>query len=405
VRPVACIAFSTFLLAAPVKAQQAAPPTAPQAPAPTLAPQPPAPTVAPQAPPPTAVPPAPTSTGSQPAPAPEAPPGRPPEVESAGAGQSRFPVQGFVFLPRLGFILTGSGEGEVDCSGTACGGASGADNDVDERSVFGLGGDVLYQMSPNLRLGLGLLLVPSTKFETEAENTESYGIDLSTSFVVEGIFPVSPTFALTVRGQVGPTLLFAGGDQSDAIAQLERQCSTAKANGATKCEVFDGPYLGYSFGLGGGVVFAASNRVRLRADLLYQRLSLPLLGYDVEQPMGTTDARAHLSSGRLWLLPGVEFLATAPSGRLSQTKRLCFTPAQRIVRSRAPYIPRRTLHRNHELCSRQGRSTNAGTSQGRGSPVRWSTRRPPRRLRNESAYGRVMASSMQYTVTRLPSIS
>lgn len=205
-----------------------------------------------------------------------------------------------VFGLYAGFIFAGGGELENECSGSACTYTRVAD-DYDEESEFALGADLLGHVSPQFRLGGGLLFLPSVKVKVDGASRDAkFGSELSAVIIGEGVFDVAPTTALTLRGMGGPLFLFPGKDLEDAIDGVKARCPS--------CDVSDGPFVGYTFGVGGGGLFSVGN-VGLRAGLLFQYYGVRTLRVEGDTGTGTGTAEETLSSAgtRFMLTAGVEF--------------------------------------------------------------------------------------------------
>jgi opacity protein-like surface antigen len=199
-------------------------------------------------------------------------------------------------VPRVGFIVAGGGTSTNTCSGATCGVTGNVGYDYDDKSSVGLGVDVLAKVAPMIRVGGGLLWDPSSK--ASAFNvTQTYGSDLTINAIVEGVFPVAPKLDVIAHGQLGLFLLFPGGDLQNSIDSAKSACTGS-------CDVNGGPYKSFTFGLGGGAVYHATDLIGVRADLLYQQItSLDLL---TTKTNGTETAQ-NISGHRFWLLLGVEF--------------------------------------------------------------------------------------------------
>jgi hypothetical protein len=215
---------------------------------------------------------------------------------------------GAVFVPRLGFLLAGSGEAESDCSGSGAAGATcpeieAGDTDYDDESGFGFGVDILGNLSQNFRLGGGLWFVPDGELEGDADT--EYGSDLSLFFVAEGLLDVAPRVALSGRFLLGGLILFPSEDLEDAVDTLETACDQARAAGAS-CDVNDGPYLGPTFGAGVGVV-GSLGRVALRGDFIAQWYSVDVASVEASGAGGELETSINLSGTRFWLTMGLEF--------------------------------------------------------------------------------------------------
>ena len=209
--------------------------------------------------------------------------------------------EGFVGVARLGFVFEGGGEAETECDGD-CAGFASTEDDFDEESGFVLGMDFMGHVSQNLRLGGGLLFVPSNEVEFDDGGDYESGSDLSAQFIVEGVFDVSPTVALAVRGQGGALLLFPGEDLDDGLDDLDAFCDSV----AAECDINEGPYLGFTFGAGGGAIFDVGP-VGLRADLILQWYTLNLGQTEIDSAAGDAEIHTNLTGTRWILAGGVEF--------------------------------------------------------------------------------------------------
>lgn len=238
------------------------------------------------------------------------PAGPPPATTPANARSER---SGVVPVLRVGFMLTGSGEGEVeiDCSpASLCANAS-SSGDYDDASTFMLEGDVLFHVTPTVRLGLGVMVVPSLEIEPEDESTSNEaGTELVPLAIVEGVFGADVAASVRVFG--GPEILIAGGDLEEGLQGAEASCtaleaSAAAAGNTASCNVSDDPFFGYTLGGGVGVVGQVDPAVALRADLTVQYVHLGLAS--TEQSIGSDriEASTSLSGTRLWLTAGLEF--------------------------------------------------------------------------------------------------
>lgn len=280
-------------------------------------PEPPAPSAepAPSASAPPAASPAPVeppAAAPAPAPAPAAPPAAQPLPPPTPAEYPFAPPQpapaplpkrsGLVGVLRLGLLVGGSGEIQPECSGS-CAGFDTESTDFDDTSSVALSADLLVHLSPELRLGAGLLYVPSTALEVDgARQEDDLGSDLSAMLVAEGVFDVGRTTAITLRGQAGLIALFPGGELEDGIDELKQICGSA--DGA--CEVDDGPYAGLTLGGGPGLRFALE-KVALRLDLLFQWYRVEnLLRTQGDGANGELDVSDTWTGTRFFLAGGLE---------------------------------------------------------------------------------------------------
>jgi hypothetical protein len=228
------------------------------------------------------------------------------QAASAESGKaSLWPAPGrFVGVARAGFMLQGSGQWKTDCSSNAgsCRDSS-SQSGYDDGSQTMFGVDALIQTTHTLRLGLGTQLVTDPTYKLSGGESFHSGTELTAQGVVEFVFPTSARFALTLRGQVGAMLLFAGRDHSDKIKNEQDACSSSEY---PTCNVFVGPYAGPTAGLGVGTDFRAG-KVGLRLDLVSQFYSLKIGGIKAAAGSERVDIADTVSGRRVWLSAGLEF--------------------------------------------------------------------------------------------------
>jgi hypothetical protein len=200
-------------------------------------------------------------------------------------------------VPKLGILTSGSGDTNTDCSANpgVCAAVSPGSLSLDDHSDFSLGADLLAVAGTNLRIGGGLTYVTSSKYSYRGV-TETAGTDLALVGIAEGVFPVSPIVSLAVRGQAGVMFLFPGGYLKDQQNQYKTQCATAG------CSVSEGPFPGFTWGIGGGAIVDVGP-LGIRGDLLYQGINS--LGFQ-KVSGGGIDATESYSGHRLWLLLGAD---------------------------------------------------------------------------------------------------
>jgi hypothetical protein len=220
--------------------------------------------------------------------------------------------RGFVFVPRVGFVLAGSGD--LEREGTYSGDSTGFNDDTDsnsfdDKSGLVLGVDGLISTG-KVRFGLGALFTPSTKGEVEGTSYK-VGSDLMLSGVIEPLIPISPTVALAFRVQGGGMLMFPGGDVTEDIDAKKDDCTSDLTSGDPKCDVNSGPGLGWSVGGGLGIV-TGGDKVRFRADLLFLHYSTGVWSYEhthrASPPRGeyTHSVSYGATGNRFLLLTGLE---------------------------------------------------------------------------------------------------
>lgn len=214
-----------------------------------------------------------------------------------------------MIIPRLGILVSGSGEATYDpsCSGTGCASFD-TDNlsaDYDDKSRLALELDVLAHLGPAFRIGGGLTVVPSSTFEADTDTSETKnGTEVMPQVILEGVF--GGKVAGTVRGFAGLPILVPADDMDDLVETFENACDTYKAAGAS-CSTNSGPFLGYAFGAGGGILGQVGEGIALRGDVAVQYQSL--WGPSLEASGGGTkyEVETSLSATRIWLMAGAEF--------------------------------------------------------------------------------------------------
>ncbi len=202
---------------------------------------------------------------------------------------------------RAGMLLAGKGTMRDECSATdgSCGGTVSAD--YDDKADFALAADGLYQASRKFRFGLGGLLVTAPAYKLPDGSTFRSGTESSFMGVLEGYFPTSPNFALTLRGSFGAMLLFPGADHQQAIDDAQHSCDGSAAN----CHVGLGPFIGPTGGVGVGMVIGFSD-VRMRIDLQSQAYSMKIQSLDASAGAEHVSFSETITGSRVWAMAGVE---------------------------------------------------------------------------------------------------
>ncbi|HEY6722985.1 MAG TPA: hypothetical protein VI197_03105 [Polyangiaceae bacterium] len=232
-----------------------------------------------------------------------------PETEWTDAPEPEKPVvrEGLILLPSLGLAFTGSGtlEASLDCQADACTSAS-FERDYSQNPNALLGFDTLYHVLPSLRLGLGLQWIPTSDVDVEnGDSSTEFGDELSTTAVVEGVFGGKSAGAL--RGFIGTTFLFPGGELQELIDAMDAACrSTGGAGGS--CNVADGPYVGLTLGAAAAFLRQVSRGAALRVELALQYVSFSGPNLEVTDEAGRRYEDSLSWSGtRLSLRFGIEF--------------------------------------------------------------------------------------------------
>jgi hypothetical protein len=246
--------------------------------------------------------------GDAPAPTP-APVARAPEADQGSTtpgttkAPSSFDTRIVIPVLRLG-SASGSGKIESTCSGNGCGSVTYGTADTDDQSSGALAADVLFRTTGRLRLGVGGMWLPSPrhliKFQDGTQTKFESGDELHALGVVEGLFPTSTRFAFTLRAQAGVIVLIPGEDHERIINQEGEKC-----RGLQTCINKHSGFVGPSFGLSAGILYDVGG-VRLRADFLFQRYSVPLFDEQVGDGTYSASQTTTLSGTRTWLMGGVE---------------------------------------------------------------------------------------------------
>lgn len=207
--------------------------------------------------------------------------------------------EGWAFVPHVGFRVVGGGTSSCERSGLA---PCDSDEDYDDASPMLLGMDALRHVSRGVRLGLGLWSVPKSAIKSGNEEF-SYGWDTSFLGIFEGVIPVSPSAAITLRFQMGLLLLVAGGELKDEINDIRRACQDLEG---LSCRTAGGPFPGFTYG--GGIGFVAGNEeLRWRIDIASQIYSVDYLNASFSADGAEGEFTYNASGTRGWLLGGVEF--------------------------------------------------------------------------------------------------
>ncbi len=206
--------------------------------------------------------------------------------------------RGSVFVLRAG-SFSGSGSASAECDGSLCSSSSDS-QDYDEDRALILEGDWLFHTSSNLRLGVGLSVIPTTTVKFDGTPFE-LGTIFGTDFVAEGVFDLSQRTTLALRGSVGLSMLFPSGDLDDAATANSDACFDYEYEYSGSCEADVGPYLGVQAAVGPGLVYNLG-QVGLRMDLQFQVYSMRTLQQNVED----SESAVTFAGIRPMLLAGIE---------------------------------------------------------------------------------------------------
>ena len=199
------------------------------------------------------------------------------------------------FAARAGFRIGGGGEQKVERTGQ-----QNVEAEYDDTSgPIILAADVFFPIALNdqfiLRVGGGLLLVPTVEVEFDSGADSDAGLETDLLGVAELLFPFNAQFAGFVRATFGLGILFAGGDLGDA---LDDAC-----NNRNNCEVSGSPIISPVFGGGFGGAYKINPDLAVRAEFMWQHYSYTSI--KIEQ--GNNTQEVSVSGDRFMLLGGVEF--------------------------------------------------------------------------------------------------
>lgn len=234
-----------------------------------------------------------------------------PGPRQSGSLEQRLEERAVIPILSLGLITNGSGSLKYDCDSS--GGAPPcnqiSDSDYDEKSDFAIGADLLFRVVPKFRLGLGLQWIPTPSVESQQfygnNDEQKSGHEVDATVVAEGVFPVTDTLGLYVRGQAGVALLFAGGDHEDTIDDLKQACTAASSTNV-ECEANEGPFVGPTFGLGFGVVLLVGDAVNLRAGIAAQLYNIPYIKNKISGGSASYEQTLSADGSRGLLIVGAE---------------------------------------------------------------------------------------------------
>jgi hypothetical protein len=214
---------------------------------------------------------------------------------------------GTLVVPRVGFVALGWGKVEYEhgCSSIAVCESETLKEDYDDDTMLLSELAMLFHLGPQVRLGGGLLWVPSSYVKPDNGNRLEWGMELAPLAIAEGVF--GGKIAGTLRGFIGPALVFADGDLEELVDVMDRSCGELGGAGLS-CSVDSGPFLGLTLGAGGGVLGRVNEQLAMRADLTlqYHRSSGPSLEADDGLGDGFEDTMKW-SVTRMWMTVGVEF--------------------------------------------------------------------------------------------------
>jgi hypothetical protein len=210
-----------------------------------------------------------------------------------------------VFVAHAGFLLTGGGHIEDECSSSRNGGCNGTFSfDTRDKSPVVLGVDGLFHAAPGLRLGVGYWLLPRSALGADPNQakTHSYGNEHSLNAVLEGVVPLRPKLALTLRAQGGLHVLTVGGDLARENDAFLASCLDRPTE--DHCEGMKGPFFGGQYGGTAGVLIGGGLRARI--DLGVERYAVKVADQRISSATATSQERASMYGTRFWFLTGIE---------------------------------------------------------------------------------------------------
>jgi hypothetical protein len=251
----------------------------------------------------------------QPYPADPYPASPSPDANDAGSASTLgWLRRGPVFIARLGLSHLGNGTAtekstaRISQNGFSQEESTTDEGDYAERSPIMLGFDALFHATAGLRLGASAWLVPFVSIEGEgATDATSLGQEATFFAALEGVIPTG-ALAIVLRAQLGPSVLFVGGDLGENNDGFLAACDQIVVE---KCTVELGPHVGLSYGPLFGLV-GGSQQVRWRFDVAAQLYSSTLGDRELEGegPFGepvSASTETDVSGARFWLMGGVEF--------------------------------------------------------------------------------------------------
>jgi hypothetical protein len=222
-------------------------------------------------------------------------------TENSDAG-ARPEVPFFSLGARLGVVPWGTGEQKNECAGP-CAMFAPDDATYSHLPAFVVGVDALFGAFDRFRFGLGVLYVPTSSIRLAGASRHfEVGSDVDIDAVAEGVVRATPRVWILPRLQGGLLVLSPGGDLRTTLDGLHRDCSGL----AQGCDSLTGAYTGWNLAAGGGALWVSSERLRVRADLLFQYYSVPLYTITGTLAGEPIEVSERLAGGRMFLTIGAE---------------------------------------------------------------------------------------------------
>jgi len=217
---------------------------------------------------------------------------------------------------RVGFIVAGAGQIREECEGDLCASSGAATTEYADASGPALfGGDLMFHIGPDFRLGPGALFLPKTSWDIDGASTDfEAGSELAVLLVGEGVFDLSNKVSLSVRGFIGADLLFPGGDLKSSL----KDRSIGTGSGALQCADFNRvrgascsrgkqPFVGPTYGGGVGLLIPTGS-VALRVELMFQAYDVQYSVFDLSiDGAGEGSFQGTIAGTRSLLAGGMEF--------------------------------------------------------------------------------------------------
>jgi len=212
---------------------------------------------------------------------------------------------------RFGWNVYGAGTltFEGACSGGCPMGVTNQHSDTADRTRMLLGLDMLFGREP-LVIGFGLWFMPHVTIEPDrgvisGGSDKNLGFEFTPPLIVGGIAPLNERVSLSLRGFVGPQILFGGGDgaiEQDVDAYEDFCDSTSSIR---ECDTGAETRLGLTPGLAGGVIVGAGPAVSISGDLMVQYTNLELFSFEAAGSGWSARQSYSYEGVRFWLVLGV----------------------------------------------------------------------------------------------------
>src|SRR5690606_24961905 len=109
---------------------------------------------------------------------------------------------------------------------------------------------------PSLRLGVAAGVIPSVRGDG-GDVRERFGTEAGLSGIVEGVVDITRSMAVSVRGQVGASILWTAGRAQDELDRAIQECDQVRQEGID-CLVEYGPFAALFYGVAAGFLWPVS---------------------------------------------------------------------------------------------------------------------------------------------------